>query len=79
MDTLELLSEITNAFGPSGFEDDVVAIARGYAPTGAQLQEDSLRNLYIRRPQDSARLVLRFHPFGRRIGIGHDAGTGLDV
>lgn len=53
MDTLELLSEITNAFGPSGFEDDVVAIARGYAPTGADLQEDSLRNLYIRRPQDS--------------------------
>lgn len=53
MDSIELLKEITNAFGPSGFEDDVVAVARRFAPANAQLSEDTLRNLYIRRPQDA--------------------------
>ena len=52
LDNLELLTEISNAFGPSGFEDDVVEVARKYAPPNALLAEDSLRNLYIRRPQD---------------------------
>lgn len=48
MDRLnQLLADISNAFGPSGFEDDAVAVARRYAPAGADVQEDTLRNLYI--------------------------------
>ena len=49
MDYLQMIADFSNANGPSGFEDEVVAVARRYAPTDAALEEDSLRNLYIRR------------------------------
>ena len=49
MDYLQMIADFSNANGPSGFEDEVVAVARRYAPTDAILEEDSLRNLYIRR------------------------------
>lgn len=52
MNTLDMIKAFSNAFGPSGFENDVVQLARGFAPGNALLQEDTLRNLYIRRPQD---------------------------
>lgn len=55
MDHLNLIKDLSDAFGPSGFEDDVVAIARKYASPKAQLTEDSLRNLYLRRPQDEGK------------------------
>ena len=49
MDYLQMIADFSNANGPSGFEDAVVAVARDYAPADAILEEDSLRNLYIRR------------------------------
>ena len=49
MESIQLLQEFSNAFGPSGFEDDVLAVARAHAPATAAITEDSLRNLYIRR------------------------------
>ncbi|MDL2327774.1 M20/M25/M40 family metallo-hydrolase [Ruminococcaceae bacterium OttesenSCG-928-A11] len=52
MDKLSLLKDITNAFGPSGFEDAVLEAARAHAPQGAEITEDNLRNLYLRRPAD---------------------------
>ena len=47
MNTIKMLEEFANAFGPPGFEDDVVAVGRKYAPSGAHLVEDKMRNLYI--------------------------------
>lgn len=52
MDIIKLLGELSNAFGPCGFEDDVLEILRNNAPNSAILQADSLRNLYMARPQD---------------------------
>ncbi len=49
MDYLRMIADFSNANGPSGFEDEVVAVARRYAPADAALEEDSLRNFYIRR------------------------------
>ena len=49
MNDLQMIADFSNAFGPSGFEDDVLAVARRYAPEDARIEEDSLRNLYIRR------------------------------
>lgn len=49
MDYLQMIADFSNAYGPSGFEDAVVDVARRYAPADAALEEDSLRNLYIRR------------------------------
>ncbi|MCL2753921.1 MAG: M20/M25/M40 family metallo-hydrolase [Defluviitaleaceae bacterium] len=47
MDSIKMIEEFANAFGAPGFEDDVVAIGRKYAPAGAKLVEDNMRNLYI--------------------------------
>ena len=49
MDYLQMIADFSNANGPSGFEDEVLAVARRYAPADAAIEEDSLRNLYIRR------------------------------
>lgn len=51
MNDLEMIAAFSNAFGPSGFEDEVLSIARRYAPEGSRLEEDSLRNLYIFRKE----------------------------
>ena len=48
MNLSNLLEDLSNAFGPSGFEDEVNAVARRYAPSGVEFAEDSLRNLYLR-------------------------------
>lgn len=53
MNYLEVMENFSNAFGPSGFEEDVVAVARKYGPQNALYTEDSLRNLYIERPCDA--------------------------
>ncbi|MCL2353981.1 MAG: M20/M25/M40 family metallo-hydrolase [Defluviitaleaceae bacterium] len=46
--SLDLIRDLSLAFGPPAFEDDVVAVARQYAPKGAfKIEEDSTRNFYI--------------------------------
>ncbi|MCL2576373.1 MAG: M20/M25/M40 family metallo-hydrolase [Defluviitaleaceae bacterium] len=45
--SIKMIEEFANAFGAPGFEDDVVAVGRKYAPEGAKLVEDNMRNLYI--------------------------------
>ena len=45
---LELIEALSNAKGPSGFEDETVAIIREALSGVCDLEEDSLRNLYIR-------------------------------
>ena len=55
MNELDMIAAFSNAFGPSGFEDDVVALARQFAPKDARLEEDSLRNLYIHRKENTGK------------------------
>ncbi|MBO4836626.1 MAG: M20/M25/M40 family metallo-hydrolase [Clostridia bacterium] len=47
MDYLQMIADFSNANGPSGFEDEVLAVARRYVPADARITEDSLRNLFI--------------------------------
>ena len=47
MNDIELIEKLCNARGASGFEDEVVEIARGYLKDVATFREDSMRNLYI--------------------------------
>ena len=49
MDLLQMIADFSNANGPSGFEDEVLTVARKYAPADSKIEEDSLRNLYIYR------------------------------
>lgn len=46
---LEWMERLSNAFGPSGFEEDVARVAKEYAEDFADVEEDNIRNLYIKR------------------------------
>lgn len=47
MNDLKLIERLSNARGASGFEDEVLEIAREYCKDFADFEEDSMRNLYI--------------------------------
>jgi len=47
MESIQMIKDLTMAFGAPGFEDDVLTVARKYAPEGARIVEDNTRNLYI--------------------------------
>jgi len=52
-DALKLLQELADAPGASGFEDEVVKVARRWCQPIGPMQEDFLRNLYIRRKENT--------------------------
>lgn len=45
MANIKIIEELSNAFGPSGFEDDVVKIIKKYT-TGFETEADSMNNVY---------------------------------
>lgn len=47
MEDIELIEKLSNARGASGFEDEVLTIAREYCAGFARTEEDSMRNLCI--------------------------------
>ena len=49
MMSIEIIRELSQAFGPPGFEDDVLAIAQQHAPLGFAVQRDSLQNVYLKK------------------------------
>ncbi len=52
---LNMIAEISNANGASGFEDEVVEVLRRYAEGLGELKEDSLRNFYIYRKENTGK------------------------
>ncbi|MDE6442114.1 MAG: M20/M25/M40 family metallo-hydrolase [Clostridia bacterium] len=48
MENLDLIERLCQARGTSGFEDEVVQIAKEYCKDFAKIEEDCMRNLYIR-------------------------------
>ena len=70
MNHIEMISSLSNSFGPSGFEDDILALARQYAPADARVEEDSLRNLYIFRKENTGRRpVLQLDAHSDEVGF----------
>ena len=49
MDSFNLIKDLTTAFGPPGFEEDVVEVAKKYAPPGYTTKRDSLMNFYMHK------------------------------
>ncbi|MCL2445468.1 MAG: M20/M25/M40 family metallo-hydrolase [Oscillospiraceae bacterium] len=47
--SIELIRAFSEAFGPPGFEDDVLALAQQHAPPGYATQRDSLLNFYLQK------------------------------
>ena len=52
---IEMIEAFSNANGASGFEDEVVSVARRFASEELRLEEDKLRNLYLHRPNESGK------------------------
>lgn len=50
---ISMIQDLSNAFGPSGFENEVLSIIRCYAGDLGSISEDSLRNLYLYRHENS--------------------------
>ncbi|SKC49899.1 M42 family metallopeptidase [Maledivibacter halophilus] len=50
---LELIRELSNASGISGFEDEVVDLIRKYVQSYVNIEEDSLRNLYLHKKNNN--------------------------
>lgn len=48
MNDIQLIEKLCNCRGASGFEDEVLLIAREYLKEVADFEEDSMRNLYIK-------------------------------
>lgn len=50
--TLELIADMSNAFGPSGFEDQVFDVAKKHCSDIASVTDDCMRNIFI-QPRES--------------------------
>ena len=67
---LQLLQELTDAPGASGFEDEVVKVARRYAASIGDMKEDFLRNLYIYRKENTGtKPVLMLDAHSDEVGL----------
>lgn len=52
---LEWISTLSDAYGPSGFEDEVTAAGRTYMKDICDLREDPIRNLYLEHRMNTGR------------------------
>lgn len=57
MDRIKNIIDFSNVFGPSGFEDDVVALAKNQLSSILECEEDHMRNLYINCKESSNKKV----------------------
>lgn len=51
--TIEMIKKFSNANGVSGFEDEVLEVARLYASDEYEIKEDHIRNLYFERKNNT--------------------------
>ena len=52
---IEMIAQLSNAYGAPGFEDDVLSVARKWASGFGDISSDSMRNLYVRRSGNTGR------------------------
>ena len=67
---LQMIQELSDAPGASGFEDEVVAVARRWCAPIGQMKEDFLRNLYISRKENKGnRPVVMLDAHSDEVGL----------
>jgi len=69
MKDIKMISELALAFGPPGFEDDVVEIAQKYVPSGYQTRKDSMLNLFIEKEHVPNRPTILLDAHSDEIGL----------
>lgn len=68
--TLQMIAEISNANGVSGFEDDVVAAIVPYAEKVGETKVDRMRNVFIRRKENTgSRPVVQLDAHSDEVGF----------
>lgn len=69
-ESLHLIERLSNASGVSGFEDDVVAIAKEFSAPFAEVSEDHIRNVYMKvGEQKSDQLTIVFDAHSDEVGF----------
>lgn len=67
---LELIRELSNANGISGFEDEVIDVIRKHTKSYVDIKEDSLRNLYLHRKRnDTAKPIVMIDGHSDEVGF----------
>ena len=67
---LQMIQELADAPGASGFEEEVVRTAKRYGTSVGELQEDFLHNLYIhRRENTGSRPVVMLDAHSDEVGF----------
>ncbi|MCL2286604.1 MAG: M20/M25/M40 family metallo-hydrolase [Firmicutes bacterium] len=69
MDSLKMIKELSLAFGVSGFEDDVLEVAKKYVPSGYSSRRDSLLNFYMERENPSLLPTVMLDAHSDEIGL----------
>ena len=68
--TREMVKELSNANGVSGFEDEVLTVLRKYGAGLGEITEDSLRNLFLKRAENRGnRPVLQLDAHSDEVGF----------
>lgn len=69
MSNIELIKELSDAFGPSGFEDEVSEIVKREMKDFKNLEEDSLRNVRCELKQNSGKYTVMLDSHLDEVGV----------
>ncbi|MCL2189493.1 MAG: M20/M25/M40 family metallo-hydrolase [Defluviitaleaceae bacterium] len=69
MNSIQLLKDLTNAFGPSGFEEDVNATALKYVPKGYETDRDNMLNFYMQKTSQKGKPTVLVEAHSDEIGL----------
>lgn len=67
--TIEMIQRFSDANGVSGFEDEVIALARDYIPSTYEVKEDHLRNLYMHKNKANANTTILIDAHSDEVGF----------
>lgn len=67
--SINRIRAFSQAFGPPGFEDDILALAQQHAPPGYHTQRDSLLNIYLQQPPVQGLPTLMLDAHSDEVGL----------
>lgn len=76
---VKMFGEICDAFGPSGFEEDVIRTVAKYCK-GLELENDAMNNLYARMPgEDPEKPVVMLMPIQMSVDLWYRVSEKTEV
>ncbi len=69
-ENIRMIGELSNAMGVAGFEDKVVELLRGYCDGLGEIREDTLRNLFVYRKENTGnRKIVQLDAHSDEVGF----------